>query len=104
MDDGMMSKLSGILDDPQAMEKIKSIAQSLGGMGDPSPVVETATASSGSDSSSEGLLSGLNMNIDTGRAVALLEALRPFMRQSRRPKVNTAIKAVQVMSVLSKIK
>lgn len=97
MDDGMMSKLSGILDDPQAMEKIKSIAQSLGGMGDPSPVA-------GSDSSSEGLLSGLNMNIDTGRAVALLEALRPFMRQSRRPKVNTAIKAVQVMSVLSKIK
>ena len=97
MDDGMMSKLSGILDDPQAMEKIKSIAQSLGGMGDPSPVAV-------SDSSSEELLSGLNMNIDTGRAVALLEALRPFMRQSRRPKVNTAIKAVQVMSVLSKIK
>ena len=95
-----MSKLSEILEDPSAMEKIKSIAESLGGgMGEVAASEKSASAVE-PDNSAFGPLSGL----DGSRAVALLEALRPFMRESRIPKVNTAIKAVQMMSVLSKIK
>jgi len=104
MDDDMMSRLSDILDDPKAMEKIKSIAESLGGGGTSSSDTDVSLPSSASEGISENVFSGFDLNIDSGRAVALLEALRPFMRQSRIPKVNTAIKAVQMMSVLSKIK
>ena len=105
----MLSQISNILENPDALDKIKSIAAELGGAG-VSSVGSAAAPSSDSGSSlasfsdAAGLLSGLNISFDGSRAIALLEAIRPFMRESRVPKVNTAIKAVQMMGVLSKLK
>lgn len=110
--DDMLSQISNILENPDALDKIKSIAAELGGVGgvsggggasSPAPS-EGGGPSASSFSEAAGLLSGLNINFDGSRAIALLEAIRPFMRESRVPKVNTAIKAVQMMGVLSKLK
>lgn len=107
--DDMLSQISNILENPDALDKIKSIAAELGGGMSGGGGASSSEPSEGGDSSAafseaSGLLSGLNINFDGSRAIALLEAMRPFMRESRVPKVNTAIKAVQMMGVLSKLK
>ena len=108
--DDMLSQISNILENPDALDKIKSIAAELGGgMSGGGGASSSAPSEGGGSSASSfseaaGLLSGLNINFDGSRAIALLEAIRPFMRESRVPKVNTAIKAVQMMGVLSKLK
>lgn len=103
MGDDMLSKISGILENPDALEKIKSIAADLGGVGggDASSPSSSATAAS---TDLSGLLPGLNVNFDGARTLALLEAIRPFMRESRAAKVDTAIRAVRMMGVISKLK
>lgn len=109
-------KLESILGNPQAMEQIMSLAQSLGG---------TSQTTGQSDStpdqaqlSSPGLLDGLGLgDIDprilSGAAqlfaqyrsgdderIALLNALRPFLKEQRYAKLDKAIQIARLSRLI----
>ena len=77
-------KLSAILGDPNAMNRIMALAQSLtgpeAGEGEPLPC-EDRTMGHGQD-------------------VELLSALRPYLKQKRRKKLDRAIELLQLMRML----
>ena len=106
-------KLNSILSDPEAMSQIMSLAQSLSGQGehaeDPSaegtPVTET-----GPDEES-GLPGGLDPELlrrirplmeqmnrpESNETAAFLRALRPFLSEKRRDKVERAAQLARVI-------
>lgn len=107
-------KLGAILNDPQAMSQIMSIAQSLGGepsqasqdAGEPVQPPEHAAEApsdvqeSGPDLDPRVMAAGLRAlsvwnDPEDGRA-ALLQALRPFVKEERRSKVDRAIRIVRL--------
>lgn len=112
-------KLGAILNDPQAMSQIMSIAQSLGGgPGQPSqdvqepaePAAEAPTeplqdtqeamADTGPELDPRVMAAGLRalsvwQDPEDGRA-ALLQALRPFVKEERQSKVDRAIRIVRL--------
>ena len=104
-------KLGAILNNPQAMSQIMSLAQSLGGQGDAPPgadtPAETAEVQTAPDAPAPGLdldprlmeagmraLSVWN-DPDDPRA-ALLRALGPFMKGERRAKLDRAIRIARL--------
>lgn len=110
--DDMISRISSILDDPEQAAKIKQIAASM--MGESSeksepievktesediPTVAEATSAPVSRSY-EKLFSSMNCS----KNVTLLNAIRPYMRSSRAEKIGSAIKAMEMIELLSKLK
>ena len=120
---GLEEKLEGILSNPKAMEQIMSLAQSLGKSSVQSqppasdtqsqPEQEPPPASEPSDS---GLLDTLSQidprlisgafqlmsqyqNNDDGR-VALLNALRPFVKEKRYAKLDKAIQIAKLSRLI----
>lgn len=108
-------KLNAILSDPQAMGQILSAAKALSGAQDE----EGASSFSADDPSNEEAvdpLSALNQLdprlIQTGmrllseytagddRKTALLEALKPFLRQERQAKVDQAVRIARLARVI----
>ena len=107
-------KLNAILSDPQAMGQILSAAKALSGAQDE----EGASFSADDPSNDEAVdpLSALNQLdprlIQTGmrllseytagddRKTALLEALKPFLRQERQAKVDQAVRIARLARVI----
>ena len=121
--DDMISKISELLSDPAQAEKIKQIAGSLAGMGSGNGTVETPSfsetaseendppsvpVSSFSSGNSDNMLSSLfgsgnDLSSDRmSRNIALLHAITPYLRPSRASKISSAIKAIQIIDILSK--
>ena len=92
-------KLRGILSDPEAMAGIASMARGLGlqlpGDGPEAPPAEPQ--SGGLPDTVAGLLSAAR-SLD-GRQTALLQALRPFLQESRRRKLDRAIQAARISRI-----
>ncbi len=92
-------KLNELLNDPGQMERIAGIAKSLmGGEAPPEPAPDT-----GSD---EGLLkkiSGLmkSSKAKTSNDKKLLEAMRPYLSEKRRSKMDKAMKIAKLASIAS---
>lgn len=98
-------RLNSILNDPEQMDKIANMAKSLmGGGTDPGPQTES-TADSGVSSILEGLdpgmmqrvmkmMSGMNQGPDEN--TALLEAMKPFLKEKRRAKMDRALKLAKM--------
>lgn len=92
-------KLESILNNPQAMGQIMSLAQSLGASSSPPEAPPMDTPSPLSDSGFQldprlltgiaSLLSQYNHNDD--QRVALLQALKPFVKEKRYAKLDKAI-------------
>ena len=109
----MISRLSSILDDPEQAEKIKRIATSImsdnsaekqdsnisENSGENLPVMAQTITPTQSNSYNK-LLSSMN----SSKNVSLLNALRPYMRSSRAEKIGSAIKAMEMIELLSKLK
>lgn len=108
----MISRLSSILDDPEQAEKIRKIAASM--MKNDSeektvssteetredlPVMAENFTSTRTDSFNK-LLSPTGCS----RNVSLLNAIRPYMRSSRAEKIGSAIKAMEMIELFSKLK
>ncbi len=112
----LFSKVSEILSNPESAQKIREIAASLSSSAESSepdrfpedsdspalPAVES------SDRSGDGLLalSGLGSGLSSGfgshsRELALLNAVRPYLRASRAGKIDNAMKAIRVIDMLS---
>ncbi len=114
-------KLEGILSNPKAMEQIFSLAQSLGKgsasapppAGDPPPQRETAPAAEPEGGGLLGALSQVDPRLisgavqlmsrynsqDDGR-VALLHALRPFVKERRYARLDQAIQIAKLSRLI----
>lgn len=110
-------KLENILNNPQAMSQIMSLAQSLGGKASPSqppPAEGTAPPPPPppSPQSGEGmgqldprLLAGITSllgqyNSNDDQRVALLNALRPFVKERRYAKIDKAVQIAKLSRMI----
>ena len=98
----LFSKISEIMSNPEAAQKIKEIASSLASESSsaplPPPAEEESVAASSAPVSALNLFSGISAH---SREVALLNAVRPYLRSSRAERLNGAIKAIRVIDMLS---
>ncbi len=114
--DDMISKISELLSDPSQAEKIKQIAASLAGNGESTALSDLSSEISLPDTGkttsdqSNALGSVLNSsdtrptNENMSRNIALLKAITPYLRSSRASKISSAIKAIQIIDILSKVR
>lgn len=106
-------KLESILNNPQAMSQIMSLAQSLGGgaPSQPPPPPERPTpppappAGDGLGQLDPKLLSGIvsllgQYNSNDDQRVALLNALRPFVKERRYAKMDKAIQIAKLSRMI----
>ncbi|MEE3493226.1 hypothetical protein [Ruminococcus sp.] len=104
--DDLSEKLSGILSDPEAMRDIAALASQLGV--DASGVHnETSRPDPPSDDTATQLmklmpmLGSLKQEDDTTR---LLDAMRPFLSEERRQKLDRAKRLIKVMKLMPLLK
>ncbi len=92
------SKISDILSDPDAMAGILSMAKSLGlGASESSETPPDPEPDNGLPDMVTGLLSAASHF--NGKQTALLQALRPFLKESRRNKIDRAIQAARISRI-----
>lgn len=98
----LFSKISEIMSNPEAAQKIKEIASSLASESSSSSLPPSeegeSVAASVDPSPALNLFSGISAH---SREVALLNAVRPYLRSSRAERLNGAIKAIRVIDMLS---
>lgn len=95
----MEEKLGAILNNPQMMQQIMAMAQSLGQQ---NPQKEAAPPQSGVDPRLLGQLSGLaKQNQTTSEEQALLQALCPYLRSDRIHKLEKAMRAAKMAKFAS---
>ncbi len=108
----LFSKVAEILSNPESAQKIKEIAAGLSDSSVSDPSSESVDDSFSVESSSipnQGLDS---LNLPSGgfssgghfRELALLNAMRPYLRSSRAGKIDNAIKAIRVIDFLSALR
>lgn len=98
--DDLNAKLSGILNDPAAMREIAALASSLGAdaagvHNDPAPSADSG--GTGALRALMPLLGSFRAEDDTTR---LLDAIRPFLSEERRQKLDKAKKLIRIMRLL----
>lgn len=115
--DDLSSKINEILSDPQALQQIKGLGEMLG-IADTSQSVQQKSKNNGDNmlsaftgglspdmlsllSKVAPLMSNLNKEDDTTR---LLLALRPFLSDERKKKLDEASKILKIMKLLPLIK
>ena len=110
MTDDLSEKLSGILNDPAAMRDIAALASQLGvdapGLHKEEATPQIAPPQPADDTMSQLLklapmLGSLKQEDDTTR---LLEAMRPFLSEERRQKLDKAKRLIKVMKLMPLIK
>lgn len=108
-------KLNALLSDPDGMAQVMELAQKLSGKHDGDEAPKQTESERGDDLSS--LLGALGGGLDgdtlrrllpvvqqatrreSGEAAALLYALRPFLREERRDKVERAVQLARMLSL-----
>lgn len=105
--EGMEEKLGAILSNPQMMEKIMGLAQSLGqstqtSEPSPAPKQEAASLSQGLDPALLRKLAGFagQSGVDQEQR-ALLQALTPYVNRERRAKLENAMRAAKLARLAS---
>lgn len=100
MNEELETRLGSILSDPQQMEKLRAVAQSLmGGMG-ADDTAEPAAAEPVPPLS--GLMGLLSKSAGRGRgseSEQLLRAMQPYMRPKRRTKIDRALKITRLIGL-----
>jgi len=102
MDSNFSDKLNSILSDPEGMEKIMSLAKSLGEKRENT----TSQKSEASPDILKDLASSpiFRMLGEGGRErICLLKALKPYMSDARRQKLDTVIRAMEGLEALSSV-
>lgn len=99
MNEELETRLGSILSDPQQMEKLRAVAQSLmGGMG----ADDTAEPAAESVPPLGGLMGFLSNSAGRGRgseSEQLLRAMQPYMRPKRRTKIDRALKITRLIGL-----
>lgn len=100
--DDLSSKLSSILNDPEGLNQIKELANSLLGGNEEEKKEETKGENGADITAIMQVLSALKGAND--KSVELLLALKPHLSQARQKKLDTAIKLLKIYSVLPLLK
>lgn len=109
MMDELGDKLSAILNDPESMERVKQMAQSLLGGEEESaatPSISASPAETNDDINIKqiiSLFSKMKNTADDSR-VQLIYALRPHLSEERRARADTAVKMLKLLDMLPLIK
>lgn len=105
LDNEFGEKLKNVLSDPEALSKISAIASSLG-MGNKSPdaVSNVYTENGESNSEENKPLLGMSelslpQNLSDPR-LALLNSLKPLLREEKRDKIDALTRAITVASMM----
>lgn len=100
--DDLEQKLGNILNDPNMMAQIMSMASSLGVGSRPAPVEQAPSPPPSDDSAAIGQLAALAQsgNID-GRERALLQALEAYLTADRIQRLEKAMRAAKMAKVAS---
>ncbi len=100
--DDLSQKLSSLLNDPEGLEQIKGLAQSLM-QNESNSQAEENNKDAGVDIAAiMGILNALKNTND--KSVELLLALRPHLSVERQHKIDTAIKLLKIYSILPLLK
>lgn len=101
MADELSEKIRSVLSDPQSAAKIAAIASSLGVSGGDippsSPSEETAP-------SVPAAALPLPFNRGNDKNTALLQAIKPFLREDKREKIDSLVRALSVAELISGLK
>ncbi len=99
----LFSKISEILSNPEASQKIREIASS---MSEGQTGTQTSDLPSVTNEPSDpmALLSGLSGGGAHSRDLNLLNAMRPYLRSSRAAKIDSAVKAIRMIEMLSALR
>ncbi|MBE6727260.1 MAG: hypothetical protein E7562_01280 [Ruminococcaceae bacterium] len=103
--DDLSEKLAGILNDPQSIERIRGMAQSLFG-GEKKDEPQRAEASFPDISEISGIM-GMLSRLKAGGEddrTRLLLALKPHLSEERQRRVDTAVKILRVIDLLPALK
>ncbi len=92
MNEELETRLGSILSDPQQMERIKAMAQSLMGT---APEEEPASPPGGLGS----LVGFLGQKGGKSESEALLRAMQPYMRPQRRTKIDRALRLTRLIAL-----
>lgn len=105
--DDLSSKLAEILNDPEAMSRVKNMAENiLGGNNSEeksSPLDTNGLLNAGEMAGLISIVSRLKNSSDNPRS-QLLNALKPHLSEPRREKVDTAIKILKIIEILPLMK
>lgn len=94
--DDLSGTINSFLSQPGAMEQMQKMAQQLGLSGLPEPQ-EKNQEDGLSPEMVSGVMSALSEATRPDESTALLEALRPLLRQENQEKIDRAIKALRLM-------
>lgn len=100
--DDISSKLSSLLSDPEGLNQIKELANSLLGNTDTAESQENTLEGKNEIAAIMQILQALKGAND--KSVELLLALKPHLSSERQKKLDTAIKLLKIYSVLPLIK
>lgn len=98
-------KLSKILNDPDSMEKVRMMAESILGE-EEGETQEDPISETGLDPSTLTKIAGIMKRLNTGgdNRTALLMSLRPLVSERRQKRVDTAIKLLRLIDLLPYLK
>lgn len=101
--DDIADKISELLNDPEGMDRIRRMAQSVLGQEKPQPKADSAGISALADGVDLTrlipVISRLKSTEDDNR-VALLNALRPHLSEERQQRLDRAVKLLKISAVL----
>ena len=100
--DDLQAQMNAVLQNPDMMQKIMSMAQALGGSPGPPPQEQAAPPLPDIDIAMVQKLSGLigQSNIDANQR-CLLDALRPYLNGERVAKLEKAMRAAKLATMAS---
>ncbi len=106
--DDLSEKLAGILNDPESMDRVKKMAESILG-DDSAKQANTGLGNIGETLGAEELsaimsIIGKLKTAGNDNRAQLLSALKPHLSAPRQEKVDTAIKILKVIEILPLIK
>ena len=98
----MEDKLNSVLGNPQMMQQIMAMAQSLGQTTTPQPESETISSSPQIDLAMIQKISGIaGQNAIDANQQALLQALNPYLSKTRVSKLEKAMRAAKMARIAS---
>lgn len=101
--DDINEKLKSLLDDPDSMEKVRLMAESI--LGEETSE-NTGSNDIGLDPMTLSKIAGVMKRLNSGgdNRTALLSSLRPLLSEERQKKVDTAIKLLRLIDILPYLK
>lgn len=104
MDDNMMDKLKGILNDPDTMQSLSEMVGAMGG-GQQKKQAESETKAAQQMQMMMRVKEIMDKVTDTDDPrIHLLTALRPYMRSKRASQMDKAIRMIQMTKITSILK